>query len=325
VNRRRFIGTLTSGILATSFAAEARSAARPWRIGWPYEGGATGSSLNVFREELRKLGYLEHRDYSMEPRFAYGHSQRLQDLAAELTRFPVDVLITGSTPAALAAMQATRTIPIVAIGVADPVASGLVRSFGQPGGNVTGTALALDEVSYKWLEVLKTVRTGLSRVAVLHNSTNPAMRVMLDPLQASARALTVALTFHDFKPAAAGAGVFDTMTRDRPHGIVVLPDAFIHDQHKSVVEEIARIRLPGIYPFSFYAFAGGLMGYGPNLVHMAGKAASYVDKIFKGARPGELPVERPTNFDLVINLKTAKALGLTIPQVLLLRADHLIE
>jgi putative ABC transport system substrate-binding protein len=316
-------------VLVASFAAEAQLAVKLWRIGWLYEGAVpipgTSTGIDIFREEFRKIGYLENRDYVIEARFAEGRTERLSGLAEELTGIPVDVLITGSTPTALAAMQATQVIPIVAIGVADPVGSGLVRSFDRPGGNVTGTALGLDEASNKWLELLKTVRPSLSRVAVLINSTNAGMRIMFEPLRASARALTVTLSFHDFTPAAAGASVFSAIAKERPHGIVVLPDAFIFDQRRTIFQQVARMRLPAIYAFGAYSGSGGLMSYGPNISAMAAKTASYVDKILKGARPGDLPVERPSRFDLVINLRTARALGLTIPQSLLVRADHVIE
>jgi ABC-type uncharacterized transport system substrate-binding protein len=328
MNRRAFLVTLGGGFLAAPLAAEAQSAPKVWQIGWLYEGQAANivEAINFFREEFKKLGYVERRDYLIHSRSADGHIERLAELAEELTGFPVDVLITSSTPTALAATQATRVIPIVMLGVADPVGSGLVRSFDRPGGNATGPALALDEVSRKWLEFLKAVRANhLSRVAVLHNSTNPGVRAMVGPLQEAARILAVTLTFHDFTPATAEASVFRAMAKDRPHGIVVLPDAFIYDERKNVFEQIARMRLPAIYAFRGYVVAGGLMSYGPDPQHVVGKAASYVDKILKGARPADLPIELPTKFNLVINLKTAKALGLTIPPSLLQRADQVIE
>jgi len=320
---------LTGGLLAAPLAAEGQPTGKVWRIGWLYEGApqpvGRGSSIHSFREEFRKLGYVDVRDYLIHFRFADGRAERLPELAAELTGLPVDVLVAASTPTTLAAMQATRTIPIVTIGAADPVGSGFARSYDRPGGNVTGTALGFDEASSKWLELLKAVRGNIWRVAVIQNSTNLGMRILLGPLEASARALTVTLTFHDFTPGMTAASLFSTMAKERPHGIIALPNAFLFDQRKNVFEQVARMRIPAIYGFGAYAVQGGLMSYGPDVGEMAGKAADYVDKILKGARPGDLPINRPTRFHLVINLKTAKALGLTIPPSLLQRADQVIE
>ena len=327
VNRRGFIGALAGGVLAAPLAAQAQSAGKLWRIGWLYEGAppAASSTIDIFREEFRKLGYVDTRDYLIHARFADGRIERLPELAVELTALPVDVLITTSTPSTLAAMQATRTIPIVTTGSADPVASGFARSYDRPGGNVTGTTLGFDEASSKWLELLKAVRGGISRVAVIQNLTNPGIRIFFAPLETSARTLTVTLTFHDFTPGMTAASLFKTMAKERPHGIIALPNAFLFDQRKDVFQQVARMRIPAIYGYGSYVVQGGLMSYGPNVNEMAGKAADYVDKILKGARPGDLPINRPTRFHLVINLKTAKTLGLTIPPSLLQRADQVIE
>jgi putative ABC transport system substrate-binding protein len=235
------------------------------------------------------------------------------------------VLVAHSTPSALAAMQATREIPIVTVAVADPVGSGLVRSFSRPGGNVTGTAWALDEVSSKWLELLRTIRGGLSRVAVLHNSTNRSMSAMLRPIEASARTLSVTLTLHDFTQAETLPTVFNAVAGARAEGLVVLPDAFLFDQRWRISEQIARMRLPAVYGNRRYVEAGGLMSYGPDLFESPRRAASYVDKILKGTKPGDLPVERSRKFELVINMKTTKALGVTIPPALLLQAEQVME
>jgi putative ABC transport system substrate-binding protein len=329
MDRRSFLGALIGGLLAAPRAVQAQAVPKRWRIGLLYEGAAPLSGevtgFSALREALRELGYVESREYLLDLRFAEGRPERLPELAEELTRLPVDVLITGSTPSALAAMHATRTIPIVAIGVADPVSSGLARGFDRPGGNVTGTALALDEVSHKWLELLKVVRAGSSRVAVLHDSTNAGMRTMFGPLQESARALAVTLTFHDFTPGSEAISVFDAMAKTQPHGLVVLPGALFWDHRKLIFEQAVRVRLPTVCAFEGYTVAGGLMSYGPNTWEMTRKAAIYVDKIFKGARPADLAIERPSTFRRVINLKTAKALGVTISPSLLQRADQVIE
>jgi putative ABC transport system substrate-binding protein len=327
MNRRTFIHALALGTVAPSLGAGAQPATTPSRIGWLAQGSAEagGATISAFREGLRQLGYAEGRQYLLEARYANGRSDRLPGLAAELAALPVDVIVAPSTPSALAAMEATRTIPIVMVTVADPVGSGLIRSFARPGANVTGTALALDEVSYKWLELLKTVRGHLSRVAVIHNSTNRSMPAMLRPLEASARALNVALTLHDLTLAEKLASVFDGVAGERPDGLVVLPDALLLSRRAHVVQQVARMRVLAIYGTRLYVEAGGLMSYGADFLHNHRRAASYIDKILKGAQPGDLPVERPTKFELVINIKTAKALGLTIPPSLLLQAESVIE
>jgi putative tryptophan/tyrosine transport system substrate-binding protein len=319
-------------VLSVSFvlaplAAEAQPAEKPRHIGWLGPGTAKDTSpiIEVFRDAFRELGYIEGQQYVIDAHFADGRTERLPRLAAELTALPVDVIIANNTPSALAAMQATRTIPIVTVGVADPVGSGLIQSFSRPGGNVTGTALALDEVSSKWLELLGTLRGRLSRAAVIHNSTNRSMAAMLQPLEVSARTLGVALTLHDFTPTETLAKVFSGVAGARAEGLVVLPDALLFAQQRGIHEQAARLRLPAIYGTRNYALSGGLMSYGADPFEGPRRAASYVDKILKGTKPADLPVERSRKFELVINMKTAKALGLTIPQTLLLRADQVIQ
>jgi putative ABC transport system substrate-binding protein len=261
VDRRGFIHTLAGSLVAAPLAAEAQSASKVWRIGWLYEGSPQSASTTVaiFREEFRKLGYVDTRDYLIDTRFADGRIERLPELATELTALPVDILITFSTPSTVAAMQATRTIPIVTTGSADPVGSGFARSYDRPGGNVTGTTLGFDEASSKWLELLKAVRSNISRVAVIQNSTNPGIRIMLGPLETSARALTVTLTFHDFRPGIVAANLFSAIAKERPHGIVALPNAFLLDQSKDIFERVARMRIPAIYGFGSYVVQGGLI------------------------------------------------------------------
>jgi putative ABC transport system substrate-binding protein len=327
MKRRTFVQVFALAAATRSLFAQAQPAARLWRVGWLYQGSADGGSLNIdtFRAGLKGLGYTEGRDYALIARFAGGRTERLPGLAAELKAIPVDVLVANSTPAVLAAMEATRTIPIVMVAVADPVGSGLVRSFSRPGGNVTGTAWALDELSHKWLGLLKTMRSGLSRVGVMHNSTNPSMNAMLGPLAAVARTLGMTLTLYDFTQQDALTGIFNGWTADRVEGLVVLPDAFIFDHRQRIAQQAIRVGLPSVYAGRRYIEAGGLIGYGPNLFESPRRAASYVDKILKGAKPEELPVERSREFELVINMKTAKTLGLTIPRTLLVQAQHVLE
>ena len=327
MDRRVFIGGLAGGLLAAPLAAGAQTARKPWRIGWLDQGSAEGGgpSIAAFRNGLKELGYADGQQYFTELRHADGRTEQLPALAAELVALPVDLIVAPSTPSALAASQATQAIPIVIVTVADPVGSGLVRSFSRPGGNVTGTALALDEVSQKWLELLRTVRGRLSRVAVLQNSTNRSMPAMLKSLEVSGRTLNVRLILHDFAKAETLVTVFSSIADDRPEGLVVLPDAFLQNQRARILEQVARMRLPAIYGTRGDVSAGGLMSYGPDFLANYFRAASYVDKILTGAKPGDLPVEQPTKFELVINMRTAKALGLTIPPSLLQRADQVIE
>jgi len=327
VDRRRFLLTSLAGVLAAPHAAEAQQAGKVWRIGWLNQGSAEGASdaLAVFRQALNDLGYADARDYSIEVRSANGQTDRLPGLARQLAFLPVDVLVAISTPGALAASRVTETTPIVMVTVADPVGTGLVKSFSRPGRNVTGTALALDEVSRKWLELLKTVRGGLARVAALHNSTNRSMPAMLAPLELSARKLNVSVRLYDVRDSETLSKAFDAIATSHADGLIVLPDSFLQDQRARISGHVSRLRLPAIYATRRDVEDGGLRSYGPNFLENHRRAANYVDKIFKGAKPSELPIERPMKFDLVINLKTAKALGLTIPRSLLLRADQVIE
>jgi putative ABC transport system substrate-binding protein len=327
MERRTFMALVSGGFLAAALGVEAQPAGKVWRIGYLAQASShVGTdTLGAFREGLSELGYTEGQQYVMEVRNAEGRPERLQEFAAGLVALRVDVIVAASTPTALAAMRATRSIPIVMGVVADPVGSGFAQSFARPGGNVTGTALALDEVSSKWLELLMTVRGRLSRVAVLSNPANESARAMLGPLEVSARALKARLTVHDFTPAATPDIVFVAISGDRPDGLVVLPDAFIRSYAPRIAELATRMRVPAIYGNRPYVEAGGLMSYGADQREHFHRAASYVDKIFKGAKPADLPIERPTKFELVINLKTAKALGLTIPPSLLARADEIIQ
>lgn len=314
-------------VLLLPLAGHSQPSAKVWRIGFLAQATpeTSAAGLNAFREGLRELGYAEKRNYVLEIRFADGQSERLPALAADLVAVPVDVIVTPSTPSALAAMQMTRTTPIVIVTVADPVGSGLVQSFSRPGGNVTGLALALDEVSHKWLEFLRSVRGRLSHVAVLQNSTNRSMPAMLGPLQASAASLNVALKVHDWTPAGRLERVVEALNSERPDGLVVLPDAFLQGQRARIIEQAARLRLPAVYAVRADALAGGLLSYGPDFLDNYRRAGTYVDKVLNGARPGDLPVERPKKFELVVNMRTAKALRITIPPALLLQADHVIE
>jgi putative ABC transport system substrate-binding protein len=274
---------------------------------------------------MRELGYVEGQNILVEGRFYGDHTERLPALAAELVRLKVDVIVAGAAPAPEAAQRATSTIPIVMAVHTDPVGSGLVASLAKPGKNVTGVATLGPELAGKRLQLLKEAIPGISRVAVLSNPTDTTQVLLLRETQVAARSLNVHLQVLKARAPSDFAGAFSAMTKERAGGVIIITSSMFYDQRTRITELAARSRLPAIYSVKDYAEAGGLMAYGVNLGESFRRAATYVDKILKGARPADLPVEQPTKFDLVINLKTAKALGLTIPPSLLLRADEVIQ
>ena len=326
MKRRTFMALVSGGLLAAPFAAEAQQAAKVARIG--YLGAAAGPLREAFLQGLRDLGYVEGRNLLIEYRSAEGKLERYSALAAELVALKVDVIFAPNTPAVLAAKQSTRTIPIVFPSAADPVADGLVTTLARPGGNVTGlTSLSPDLVG-KRLEQLKQAVPGVSRVAVLWQPGGPDERTekdMLKRAEVAARALGVQLQFVEAQGPADLDRAFSDMTRVRAGALTVLGGGMFLNERRRLVDLATKNRLPTVYSLREYVDAGGLMSYGPNLPDVFRRAATYVDKILKGAKPGDLPVEQPTKFELVINLKTAKALGLTIPQSLLQRADEVIR
>ena len=310
-------------------AAEAQQAGQAARIG--YLAANLTVSLHMteaFRQGLRDLGYVDGRSVVIEYRDAEGKYDRLPARAAELVALKVDVIVAADTPAALAAKQATRTLPIVFIGAGDPVTIGLVTSLAWPGGNVTGLSLLAPELVGKRLELLKQAVPGVGRVAALWQPGFVGERTekdMLKEVEVAARALGVRLQFVEARGPADFDRAFSDMTRARADALTVLGSAMFANERRRVVDLAAKNRLPGVYGFREYVDAGGLMAYGPNVADLFQRAATYADKILKGAKPGDLPVEQPTKFELVLNLKTAKALGLTIPQSVLVRADQVIE
>jgi len=308
-------------------AGEAQQAGKVARIGFLAANPAASPHLpEAFRQGLRDLGYVEGRNVVIEHRSAEGKLERLPALAGELVALKVDVIVAAAILPALAAKQATKTIPIVFAFPGDPVTSGLVTSLARPGGNVTGlSGLALELVG-KRLELLTHAVPEVSRVAVLWQpgGQGETDKDMLKGAEVAARALGVQLQFVEARGSDDFDRAFSDMTRARAGALSVLPSSPFNSERKRLVELAAKNRLPAVYPQRAYVDAGGLMAYGPNLADLFRRAATYVDKILKGAKPADLPVEQPTKFELVINLKTAKALGLTIPQTLLLRADEII-
>jgi putative ABC transport system substrate-binding protein len=329
IDRRTFLAGTGAVVLAAPLAAEAQQAAKVARIGYlAHDLAANPHMQEAFRQGLRDLGYVEGRNVVIEYRSAEGKSERLPALAAELVALKVDVILAGGTPQALAAKQATRTLPIVFTAAADPIASGLVPSLARPGGNVTGLSNLTPELVGKCLEQLKQVVPGVSRVAVLWHPGALGERTEKDMLKGAhvaARALGVRLQFVEARGPTDFDRAFSDMTRARADALTVLPSSMLSNERRRLVDLAAKNRLPTVFPWREFVDAGGLMAYGPNVADLFRRAATYVDKILKGTKPADLPVEQPTKFELVINLKTAKALGLTIPQSVLGRADDVVQ
>jgi putative ABC transport system substrate-binding protein len=328
INRRAFIFATTGGLLAAPLARRAQQAGKVPRIGYLALNPAANPHLHeAFRQGLRDLGYVEGRNVVIEYRDAEGKPERLPALAAELGALKGDVLVAQPTVAALAAKQATRTLPIV-FPVAEPVPSGLVTSLARPGGNITGLSILAPEMAGKGLELLKQAVPGVSRVAVLWDPgafPERTAKDMLKEVEVAARALGVRLQFIEARGPDDFDRAFSEMTRARAGALTGLGGSMLFSERRRLVDLAAKNRLPVVYSWKEGADAGGLMAYGPSVPDLFRRAATYVDKILKGAKPGDLPVEQPTKFELVINLKTAKALGLTIPPSLLQRADQVIE
>ena len=317
------------GLLVSPLAAEAQQAGRIPRVGVLATRTAGDARLEGLLQGLRELGYVEGRNLLVEYRDAEGKTERFPALAAELVLLKCDVIVTtGGTLAAQAAKQATTTLPIVFASVGDAVAEGLVTSLARPGGNVTGLTVAATELVSKSLEVIKQAVPGVKRVAILFKPDampDSAKKERLKAADVAARALGLRLQIVEARGAEDFDRAFSDMTRARADALAVPATQVFNLERRRLVNLAAKNRLPAVYPNRDFVDAGGLMSYGPNLADMARRAASYVDKILKGAKPADLPVEQPTRFELVINLKTAKALGLTIPPSVLGRADEVIQ
>jgi putative ABC transport system substrate-binding protein len=276
-------------------------------------------------EGLRELGYTEGREFVVERRYAQGHSERFQEFATEMVRLKVDIVIVSTTPAAMAVKNATTTIPVVFPNAISPVESGLVDSLAHPGGNITGGAAQTAALSTKRLEILKEVVPGLSRVAVLWNAANPALAYPWRQTQAAAGDLAVALRPLEVRDPKDIESAFATMTQSSPDALIVLQDALTLQHRKEIIDFAIQRRLPGMFVAKEWVLAGGLMSYGESLPDMYHRGAYFVDKILKGARPADLPMEQVTKFELILNQKTAKAIGLAIPATFLATADDVIE
>ena len=325
--RAGLIVTLASAILLVPLAAVAQQPAKVPRIGVLSNVRASdaGPRDEALRQGLREKSWVDGQNVVIEYRYADNELGRLPALAADLIRLGVDVIVAPGTPAPLAARAATTTIPIVMAAAGDPVASGLVASLTKPGGNVTGLSVMAPELGGKRLQLLKEVIPRLSRVAVLWNAANPYPGLVVKETEAAARTLGVQVQSVEVRGLTDFDGAFSTVSRGAASALLVVEDPLTLGQRGPIVEFAARARLPAIYGLREFADAGGLMAYGAHLPELYRRAAGYVDKILRGAKPADLPVEQPTKFEFVINLKTAKALGLTIPQSVLLRADEVIE
>jgi putative ABC transport system substrate-binding protein len=313
-------------LLVAPLSADALAGTAP-RVGVLLAGSQsdrTQREIDALSQGLRQLGYVEGQSITIEPRWADRKEDRYPDLAAELVRSKVDVIVATVAAAVPAARQTTTTIPIVMV-ANDPVASGFVTSLARPGGTITGLSFMSLEVVGKQLELLREVVPRISRLAVLWNPANPGSAPQLRQAEVVARKLGMRLQPVRAQTPSEIDRAFDAMTRERADAFLVLVDPILHRQQRHIVELAVKSRLPAIYPFKQNVEAGGLMAYGADLLDLYRRAATYVDKILKGAKPGNLPIEQPTKFELVVNLKTARALGLTIPPTVLVRADQVID
>ena len=317
---------LTLGLLAMPLAAAARPAGQMPRLGVLAPGTPPQPWVEILRQGLRDLGYVESQNLIIEPRYAEGRDERLPELAAELVRLPVDIIVAGGSTAIRAAQDATRTIPIVMAAAGDPVGTGLITSLARPGGNITGVSLLSAELPGKRLEILKEAVSQSTRIAVLMNPTNPGSARQLRNLTEASRALGLHLHAVELRRPEELDGAFAAMTREQVDALFVMDEPLLMNSLRAQIADFAaKSKVPAIYGWRAYVDAGGLLAYGPRLPDVIRRAAVYVDKILKGAKPGDLPVEQPTTFELIINLKAAKALGLTIPSTLLFQADEVIQ
>ncbi len=324
--RRAFLAASVA-LTVAPFAAAAQPPAKIPRIGYlgPVSPSAGAFLLESFRQGLRELGYVEGQNILIDYRWAEGMPDRFPALAAELVQLRVDAIVTYNNPAVAALQQATRTIPIVVANMGDPVGSGFVASLARPGANITGFSGLAEEVSRKWVELLREAVPKVSRVAVLAVSQTPAHRTIWIEIQGAAKVFKVTPQRQEVAGPDEIEHAFASLVEGRAQGLIVLPHAVTNARRSQIASLAVKHRLPGMYPDGQYVEAGGLMSYAANFSELHRRAAMYVDRILKGAKPGDLPIEQPTKFELVINLKTAKGLRLAIPPSLLVRADKILE
>jgi putative ABC transport system substrate-binding protein len=322
VDRRAFLATLTGGLLAAPLAARAQEAGKVHRVGVVVGGLDLTDNL---RQGLGELGWVEGQNLVVLKRVWSGRTEQFPKIIADLIQLKVDVIVSSSTPAVRAAKEATRTTPIVMAGLIDPVGAGLIPSLAQPGGNITGLTNIFTELTAKRLELLKEAAPRVTRVAVLWNPTQPGQAIAWQQTQQAAQTLGLVLFSAEVRRPEDFAPAFTAIVVERAEALLVLPDPLTTFHRQQTADFAVKQHLPSMYAASYWVEAGGLLSYGTSFAALWRRAAVYVDKILKGAKPADLPIEQPTKFELVINLKTAKALGLTIPQSLLRRADQVIE
>jgi putative ABC transport system substrate-binding protein len=325
---------ITTGIMivvltmlaALPLVANAQPAGKAPRVAYLSASSASSATVEAFEQGLRELGYVDGRNILIEYRWANGQFDRLPAIAAELVRLGINVIVAANTPAALAAKNATSTIPIILVTSGDPVGSGLVASMARPDGNVTGLSLTpTPAIIGKQLELLKEAFPTVARVAVLANPANPPTAGLLVEIELAARSLGLRLRIVPVREPSEFNDAFDTIRNERLPALLVVADPLVNDRRDRIVAFAATNGLPAVYPYRTFVDAGGLMSYGADLSYLSRRAATYVDRVLKGDKPAELPIEQPTKFELVVNLKAAKGLGLTLPPLLLLRADHVIQ
>jgi putative ABC transport system substrate-binding protein len=324
MNRRDAILAVLAFAIAP-LRALSQQVGKIWRIGCLSLQSGPGRAVEVFREQLRSLGYVEGRNLLIEYRWAAGNVERLQEFAVELVRLKVDVIVPSGGLPAVAAKRATSTIPIVMVGVADAVGTGLVARLARPGGNVTGTTSNSTELAGKRVQLVQEILPKATRVATLALKGGLGAPLFLEQVQGAAKKMGITLVVQQLNEAEALPGAFAAMQRERAQALIVQSSPFTNDHRKRILELAAQHRLPAIFEGRVFVDEGGLLSYGPSGIEMSRRAAFYIDRIFKGAKPADLPVEEPTRFEMVINVKTAKALGITIPQSMLVRADEVIE
>jgi putative ABC transport system substrate-binding protein len=318
---------VAASIGALSLPAAAQQSGKLPRLGilFPASPASFALRTEALRQGLRELGYIEGKTVLIEWRWAENKVEKLPELAAELVKLRVDIIIANGTPAIRAAKSATTSIPIVMAAIGDPVATGLVKSLAHPGGNITGTSILAPELSSKRLELLREVAPSLAQVSAILNPTNPTYRPELRDTEAAARSLGMQIQTVEVSDPEMLQAAFSKLTRDRGRALLIFTDAILYSLRRSIVEFAAKHRLPAVYWQREFADDGGLMSYGPYTNELFRRSAFYVDKILKGTRPSDIPVEQPTKFELVINLRTAHQIGLTIPPNVLVRADRVIR
>jgi len=327
ITRRKVLLAIATTLLAMPLAGETQNAQKVYRVG--YLGNSSASLepdlVEAFRQGMRDRGYIEGKNLVIEFRWAEGRYHRFASLVTDLIHLPVDVIVTAGTPGTLAAKNATKTIPVVMAVSGDAVGTGLVKSLARPGGNVTGLTTMASELEGKRLELLLEILPKLARITVLKNDANPLMAILFRQTAAAAKSSGVALEAVDIRAGDDFVKAFASIAKARPDAIIVLADRFLLAERERILTFTAQQRLAAMYPYREFVERGGLISYSPNYAESFRSAARYVDKILKGAKPADLPVEQPTKFELVVNMKTAKTLGIKIPNSILVRADKVIE